>query len=256
MHILNIAGYKFIALSDLSGLRQSLQDEVNLSRLKGTILLSDEGINFSLAGLPDDVDTFMRNLKKEPLFADITFRKSYSDFIPFKHMRVKIRKEIITLRKPDIHPENCPAPDISPTELRRWLDEKRDITLLDTRNEYEVRFGTFENATQLGIDDFGEFPSVIDQIPRDKPVVMFCTGGIRCEKAALVMMDAGYSNIYQLKGGILNYFAEVGATHYNGECFVFDERIAVDASLKPTGTMQCLTCEGPVTTACAQCESL
>lgn len=247
MPILNIASYKFIALSDLSRRCSVLLEKTQLLSLKGTILLSSEGINLSLAGIEKNITEFIVFLKKDPLFIDMTFRESYSDFQPFKHMRVKIKQEIITLRQSDIHPENQAAPEISPIEFKKWMDEKRDITILDTRNDYEVKFGTFEKAQQLNLDEFGEFPAAINQVSREKPVVMFCTGGIRCEKAALVMLNAGYSNVYQLKGGILNYFAEVGAEHYAGECFVFDERVAVDATLNPTGTKQCPVCQGPIT---------
>lgn len=264
MQILNIASYKFIALTDLSERCSTFLEKATLLGLKGTILLSAEGININLAGLPEDIAEFIRFLHSDTLFSDMTFRESYSDFQPFKHMRVKIKQEIITLRQPDIHPENQTAPDISPEEFKKWLDEKRDMTILDTRNDYEVRFGTFENAQQLHLDDFGGFPAAIDQVSREKPVVMFCTGGIRCEKAALVMLNAGYSTVYQLQGGILNYFAKVGSDHYEGECFVFDERVAVDASLEPTGTKQCLLCQGPIvkqeemalsSTSCVTCES-
>ncbi len=246
MRMLNIASYKFIALDHLSERRDLFLEKTKALRLKGTILLSHEGINMNLAGAVEDIAAFREFLKKDVLFSEMTFRESYSETQPFKHMRVKIKQEIITLRQPDIHPENQTAPDITPLEFKKWMDEKRDITVLDTRNDYEVKFGTFESAQHLDLKDFGEFPAAIDQVSREKPVVMFCTGGIRCEKAALVMLNAGYSNVYQLKGGILNYFAEVGAEHYQGECFVFDERVAVNAALEPTGTRQCLSCQGPI----------
>ncbi len=264
MPILNIASYKFVALSDLSRRCSILLEKTHSLSIKGTILLSAEGMNLSLAGIEKNIVEFILFLKNDPLFRDMTFRESYSDFQPFKHMRVKIKEEIITLRQPDIHPENQAAPDISPTEFKKWMDEKRDITILDTRNDYEIKFGTFENATQLNLDEFGEFPAAMHQVPHEKPVVMFCTGGIRCEKAAWVLLNAGYSNVYQLKGGILNYFAEVGAEHYQGECFVFDERIAVDANLISSGTKQCVICQGPIRkqeqiasqSACQACASL
>jgi len=235
MQTVNIAGYKFVTLPDLSERRVLFQNEANHRSLKGTILLSAEGINVNLAGLSDDIDAFVRFLREDPLLTDMTFRQSYSKDMPFRRMQVKIRKEIITLRQPGIHPEQEEAPALLPQELKQWLDENRDMTLLDTRNEYEVKFGTFEKARHLQLNDFSEFPSAIDSLPKDKPVVMFCTGGIRCEKAALVMLKAGYSTVYQLKGGILNYFATVGGAHYAGDCFVFDERIAVNAKLEPTG---------------------
>ncbi len=232
--ILNIAGYKFISLSKLPEWRSILLEKTSELALKGTILLSKEGINITLAGLPGEVRAFIQFLQDTESFSDMTFRESYSDARPFKRMYVKIKQEIITLRQPAIHPEQKAAPDISPKELKQWLDEKRDITLVDTRNDYEIEYGTFKNAQNLHLEDFGEFPAVVNQVSRDKPIVMFCTGGIRCEKAAWVMLNAGYTNVYQLRGGILNYFAEVGRDHYEGECFVFDERVAVDTNLKPT----------------------
>jgi len=230
MRVLNIAGYKFITLSNLPQRQSVLLEKTTALELKGTILLTPEGININLAGIPHQLAEFVDFLRKDSLFSDMTFRETNSHFQPFQRMCVKIKKEVITLRQPDIRPENQTAPDISPTEFKKWLDEKRDITILDTRNDYEVKLGTFENAQHLDLEDFSEFPAAINQISREKPIVMFCTGGIRCEKAALVMLKAGYSNVYQLKGGILNYFAEVGAEHYEGECFVFDERITINAN--------------------------
>ncbi len=246
MQILNIAGYKFIQLTQLPALRDSLFDQANRLNLKGTILLSVEGINLSLAGEPESLAHFVQGLKSHTHFSDLSFRESYSTYQPFKRMRVKIKKEIITLREPNVDPINKKAPVLSPQEFKQWLDEKRDITLLDTRNDYEMRFGTFENAKNLALTHFGKLPDKLDHISRHKPVVMFCTGGIRCEKAALLMLNAGYEHVYQLQGGILNYFAEVGGSHYVGECFVFDSRVAVNANLATTDTKQCRICQGPM----------
>lgn len=247
--ILNIAGYKFITLTELPALQADWQIKATALNLKGTILLSTEGVNISLAGPPDVVHSFVAYISQDDRFSDMTFRESYSAFQPFHHMKVKMKKEIITLRQPDVRPEEvCRAPAVSPQEFKHWLDEKRDITVLDTRNDYEFRFGTFEGAQNLHLDDFGDFPEAVEKIENSKPIVMFCTGGVRCEKAALVLLNKGFSNVYQLDGGILNYFAEVGGSHYSGECFVFDQRVAVDASLQPTGTVQCRVCQGPVKT--------
>lgn len=248
MQILNIAGYKFISLShDIHALREQLFTRANELAIKGTILLSHEGINLNLAGIPSAITTFKNYLKDQALFADLSFHETYSAHLPFKVLKVKIKKEIITIKQPEACPLASRAPSISPHELKQWLDEKRDITLLDTRNDYEVRFGTFAGALNLHLKDFGEFPKALDQVDKNKPVVMFCTGGIRCEKAAVYMLNKGHTDIYQLDGGILGYFAQVGGAHYDGECFVFDERIAVDAELKDTDTLQCRVCQGPVT---------
>jgi len=227
MHIENIAGYKFIPLNDLDALRQDLMHCCSENNLKGTILLSNEGINIFLAGTPTEIATFKKHLAADDRFADISFRISYSTFTPFKRLKIKCKKEIITMRRPEIKPTEQRAKNLSPNELKKWLDEKRDITLLDTRNIFEISHGTFENAVDLQLKDFSEFPEAANQVVGNKPVVMFCTGGIRCEKAALHMQNLGYPDVYQLDGGILNYFEQIGSAHYRGGCFVFDERIAL-----------------------------
>lgn len=247
MQILHIAGYKFISIRDKEALRKILLDLSTDLGLKGTILLSEEGINISLSGTSETISSFLVSLKADPRFSDMTFHETYTDTHPFQYLKVKLKNEIITLRKPEVDAVAKRAPSISPTVFKQWLDEKRDITLLDTRNDYEVRFGTFTNAVNLQLADFGELPAAIDTLNHDKPIVMFCTGGIRCEKAALYLLNNGYSAVYQLDGGILGYFANVGGEHYEGDCFVFDERISVDCTLQPTATVQCKNCQGPVT---------
>lgn len=233
MQLLNIAGYKFTTLSELPELRERLLAECRQLDLHGTILLSVEGINVSLVGLPERVETFKASLKQSPHFFDMTFRESVSAVPSFNRLKVKIKDEIIRMSRPEIRAEKVQAPHLSPVELKQWLDENRDVTILDTRNDYEVEFGTFDKAIHLNIKDFGEFPAAAEeQVAKDKPIVMFCTGGIRCEKAALHLLNAGYQDVYQLDGGILNYFSEVGGAHYQGDCFVFDQRIAVDPNLQ------------------------
>jgi UPF0176 protein len=232
MQILNIAGYKFVTLSDLPGLRSKLLEQCRLLQLKGTILLSVEGINVTLAGTCRFIEIFKNFLKDYSFFKDLSFRESYSACQPFKRMKVKIKKEIITMRCREIQPEQQTAQHLSPEELKQWLDEKRAITLLDTRNGYEIEFGTFTDAMHFDLDDFSEFPKASEKLTRDKPIVMFCTGGIRCEKAGAYLLQAGFSEIYQLDGGILNYFAKIGSAHYQGECFVFDERVALNFELQ------------------------
>jgi UPF0176 protein len=247
MQIINIAGYKFIPLNQISVLRERLLNHCTVLGCKGTILLSAEGININLAGLPESIAAIKEFLRQDERFADLTYRESFSRQQPFNFMKVKIKKEIITLGVAEVKPTEQRAPGITPTQLKNWLDEQRDITLLDTRNGYEVRFGTFNNAMHCNLSDFGDFPEYVATLPKEKTVVMFCTGGIRCEKAALHLLNAGFPEVLQLEGGILNYFAEVGGEHYHGECFVFDQRIAVNANLAETGTAQCLVCQGPVT---------
>lgn len=229
MTILNIATYQFITLTGLHTLRERFFQQCQLLALKGTILLSEEGINLSLSGPIENINQFKLFLKSDERFADFEFRESYSDTLSFKRLKVKIKKEMITMNYPDLSPEQNRAPTISPELLKQWLDEKRDVMLLDTRNDFEVKYGTFAGAVHLKLKNFSEFPSAIKSLYSNQPIVMFCTGGIRCEKAALAMIDAGFSEVYQLEGGILNYFAKVGGTHYQGECFVFDERVTVKA---------------------------
>jgi UPF0176 protein len=253
MSITNIAGYKFIQLSDLAVLRLDLLAYCIQSKLKGTILLSLEGLNVNLAGISADIEAFKKLLFSHDPFADMTFRESSSAVQPFKWMKVKIRKEIITMRRSEVRPETQRAASISPNTLKQWLDEKREITLLDTRNDYEVRFGTFKNAQHFQLRDFSHFPEAASELSTQAPIVMFCTGGIRCEKAALHLQNAGNTEVFQLEGGILNYFSEVGGSHYQGECFVFDQRISVDTQLQETGTRQCLHCYGPITRGQAAC---
>ncbi|TAK75045.1 MAG: sulfurtransferase, partial [Gammaproteobacteria bacterium] len=184
------------------------------------------------AGEIDNIAAFQAYLKEDTRFADITFRESYSATQSFQRLKVKIKKEIITLRQPEINPVEGRAPAIAPETLKQWLDEKRDITILDTRNEYEVEMGAFKGAVNLHINHFVEFPQAVTAIERDKPVVMYCTGGIRCEKAALYMKSQGFSEVYQLDGGILNYFNRVGGAHYEGGCFVFDERVLLEPEVR------------------------
>jgi UPF0176 protein len=154
---------------------------------------------------------------------------------PFRRMRVKIKREIIAFGVAGIAPGCYTSPRLSARELKQWLDEGRPVTLLDTRNNFEVQTGSFRNALPIGIDDFRDFPAAVYQLPdelKQQPVVTFCTGGIRCEKAAPYLERAGFENVYQLDGGILKYFEECGAAHFEGKCFVFDERVALDASLQ------------------------
>lgn len=244
--IITIAGYQFSPLTELPSLRIMLLEKCQALALCGTILLSTEGININLAGSQENIAAFKTFLKKDARFFDISFHEGEAHFQPYHLMLVKIKKEIITMRIPDIQPEITSAPTITPQELKQWLDEKRDITLLDTRNNYEVKFGTFKNAINSNIENFSEFSKVAETLNPDKPIVMFCTGGIRCEKAALYLIKEGFEQVFQLQKGILNYLKEVGDAYYEGECFVFDQRIAVNAKLEVTGTQQCKVCQSPI----------
>lgn len=232
MQIHHIASYKFIVLDQLVERQAALRDQCIVLGLKGTILLGKEGINLSLSGEPGAILKFKQYLQQDSCFGEMSYRESFSDEQPFKRLKVKIKKEIITLRSPLACPEMGRAPAISPQEFKKWQDECRDMVVLDTRNDYEVQLGTFNQAVNLHLNEFTEFLKAAEQLPREKPIVMFCTGGIRCEKAALHLLGSGFKEVYQLDGGILNYFKEVGGAHFSGDCFIFDERIALDSNLQ------------------------
>lgn len=221
MQILNIAGYKFITLNELEHLQACFLQKCTALNLRGTMLFSKEGINISLAGLVDNVRAFQAYLHTYAMFADMSFHETYSTTYPFQQLKIKVKKEIITMRQPNVDATVTRAPSLSAQELKQWLDEKRDIVLLDTRNAFEVQYGTFNGAVNLHLNDFSSLPNALANLPRNKPIVMFCTGGIRCEKAALYMLNNGFPEVYQLDGGILGYFAKVGHAHYTGTCFVF-----------------------------------
>ncbi len=247
--IVNISTYKFVALKNLEKYKEYFLMLCKHIGLLGTILLSEEGINIMVAGTREQIDIFSRELRKDSCFADIVFKESLSNFVPFKRMRVRIKQEIITMGVPSVDRVNSTGKHIKPLEFKRWLDEGRDVVVLDTRNDYEVEFGTFKNAIDPKIDNFQEFPDFVDTLDpelKDKPVVMFCTGGVRCEKASIMMEQKGYKYVYQIDGGILKYFEEAGGEHWEGDCFVFDERIALNKKLEATGAAQCHVCGFPV----------
>ncbi|WP_445145504.1 sulfurtransferase [Dyella sp. Tek66A03] len=241
MLIINLSAYRFVSLDDLPALRERVLERCESLALKGTILLAPEGINLFLAGPREPIDAFMDWLRSDPRFAGLEPKESISDDVPFGRMRVRLKKEIITMRMPAIRPEGTRAPAVAPSTLQRWLaqgrdDDGREVVLLDTRNDYETDVGLFESAVDYRLSSFTDFPEAIaaDRARfENKTVVSYCTGGIRCEKAALHMQDIGIGNVYQLEGGILKYFEETDGTHWRGDCFVFDERGAVDKDLAP-----------------------
>ena len=247
--ITNIAGYRFIDLDDRDDLRQPFRDITAELGLKGTILLSKNGINFFLAGTQKSIDGYISYLNEDKRFQDIPLHISYTNYQPFRRMLVRLKKEIIALGIDEIRPAEHTGQFIEPKEFKKWLDEEREVIELDTRNDYELRLGTFENAIDLDIKSFRQFPEAIKKLKRDKstPVVMFCTGGIRCEKASVVMENKGWENVYQIKGGILGYFKETGGAHWNGDCFVFDQRVSIGKDLIETEHEMCFACREPLT---------
>ena len=251
----NIAAYKFITFDDTAEKRPAFRARCEELHLKGTILLTPEGINLFLAGLRPQINAFLAWLRADARFADIAVKESYSRKQPFNRMLVKLKAEIITMKHPLIKPEEGRAPAVAPATLKRWLDRGHDdagkpVVMLDTRNAFEVDVGTFTDTVDYRITKFTEFPDVIAAHKEDfagKTIVTFCTGGIRCEKAAIHMQNVGFDNVYQLEGGILKYFEEVGGAHYTGDCFVFDYRTALSPELKETDVAQCYACRAVVT---------
>jgi UPF0176 protein len=218
-----------------------LRAQAERRQLLGTILVANEGINLVLAGPHDPTDEFARWLSGDPRFAGIVVKRSISEATPFARLKVRSRKEIISFRREGCSPLEGRAPALAPADLARWLDQGHDdsgrrVVLLDTRNREEVRHGTFAGALTLPIDRFTDLPDAVAQRRddlADATVVSFCTGGVRCEKAALWMQANGLGPVWQLDGGILGYFEHVGDYGYEGSCFVFDERLALDPSLRP-----------------------
>ena len=244
----NIAGYRFIDLPDRDELRTPFTEICLELELKGTVLLSPNGINFFVAGTHEAVEQYVSFLETDNRFQDIPLHISYSEYQPFKRMLVRLKNEIISLGMDEIRPSERTGQYIQPKEFKKWLDEGKEIIILDTRNDYELRVGTFENAIDLDIKSFREFPEASKKLDQDKttPVVMFCTGGIRCEKASVVMENQGWENVYQIKGGILGYFKECGGAHWNGDCFVFDKRVAVNPELEESDHVLCFECRNPL----------
>ena len=240
-HIINIAAYKFVSLDHLEERRAALLERTQAQALKGTILLTPEGINLFLAGTQENIDQFLVWLRQDPAFTNIEVKYSISSDVPFKKMLIKIKREIIRMNHPTIRPEAGRAPAVDAQTAARWITEGHDdagrpVVLLDTRNDFEVDAGTFEGAIDWRLTKFTEFPQAVldhkDELA-GKTIISFCTGGIRCEKAAIYMGEVGVENVYQLEGGILKYFEETGGIGYRGNCFVFDERRTLDPTLQP-----------------------
>ncbi|MES2634657.1 MAG: sulfurtransferase [Pseudomonadota bacterium] len=239
-NILNISAYLFVGISDPQVLREQLLQQARHSRLLGTVLLATEGINLFLAGEADGVRGFLAWLRSDERFAAIEAKESWSEDYPFRKLLVKVKSEIIRMNHPAIQPSQGRAPAVDAQTAKRWLaqghdDEGRPVVTLDTRNGFEVDHGTFEGAIDWRLHKFSDFPAALDAHKAQlegKTIVSFCTGGIRCEKAAIYMREAGLQNVWQLDGGILKYFEETGGAHFKGSCFVFDERRALDAGLE------------------------
>ena len=237
--VLNISAYLFTPLHDTQDLRLACLNQAQALHLKGTILIAEEGINLFLAGPPQDVRAFVKWLQQDSRFASVQPKDSWSAHQPFQKLLVKVKNEIIRMNHPTIQPQHGRAPAVPAATVKRWLDQGHDddgrpVVTLDTRNDFEVDAGAFAGAIDWRLTKFSEFPEAaaahLHEL-KDKTVVSYCTGGIRCEKAAIYLRELGLEQVYQLEGGILKYFEEVGSAHYQGDCFVFDERRGVHPDL-------------------------
>lgn len=259
--ITNIAGYEFSTIDDVEKVFESAQAICNETHIKGNIFISPEGINLGLASTQNDIEYFLQKLDCLCGLNNLLLNTTYSDYIPFKRLLIKIRSELVpTQPLPSDHPSSSiskpllknigpleqNANYISNDKLKEWLDAGKDITLLDMRNEFEVNLGSFENATHLAIRNFRDIiqlESEINELPKDKPLVTFCTGGIRCEKGANILANNGFDQVFQLEGGIIKYIEKYKDQHWRGECFVFDDRVCLDTDLQPSNTKICRHCQ-------------
>jgi UPF0176 protein len=255
--------YKFAVVSEqrVPELREYLEKTCDELKILGLLLVSKEGINGTIAGSFDSVNKFKELVQKIPEYGIIQFKDSKSDFAPFKRLKIVIRDEIVTLDRPDIIPTQSVNHHLSPKEWHEQLSKNDDYVLIDTRNTYEVEIGKFKGAIDPETIQFTEFPKFVKKqnYPKDKKILMYCTGGIRCEKALVYMQQEGYENVYQLDGGILNYLQEYGSEgHWEGDCFIFDHRVALNGNLEPSKTYSlCPHCGNPgkEEIKCTKCNS-
>jgi UPF0176 protein len=246
--------YRFLDLQDPETFRDQLKELCDAEGLLGTMLVASEGFNGTLAGSEASVRTVMNWIRSRfGIEEELDARWTDADVAPFRKMRVKVKKEIVTLGRPDILPHKGAGQHV---DAKRWneLISDPNVLVIDTRNHYEVEVGTFPGAIDPGNDSFREFPEFAKELAAestDRPLAMFCTGGIRCEKATALMLELGFNDVYHLQGGILNYLTEVDAEQnkWHGECFVFDTRVAVDRDLAEGGYVQCHACRRPLSTA-------
>lgn len=242
--------YKFVKLPDFAEKREPLLSYCNAQGIKGTILLAAEGINGTIAGSRQAIESVLSFLRSDPRLVDLEHKESCADSGPFERMKVRLKQEIVTLGLPEIDPSEQVGSYVSPEEWNQLICDP-EVTVIDTRNDYEVTIGTFSRAQNPKTDSFRQFPDYIRNHldpSQHKKVALFCTGGIRCEKATSYMLAQGFQEVYHLKGGILKYLEEVPAQEslWQGECFVFDQRVAVREGLARGNHEMCLSCGHPI----------
>jgi UPF0176 protein len=242
--------YRFVRLEDFRDLRDPLLECMQRNDVRGTLLLAEEGINGTISGSRAGIDAVVGWLQSDPRLADLEYKESFHEEHPFLRTKVKLKREIVTMGVEGIDPNRTVGTYLTPEEWNQVIADPETL-VIDTRNQYEYEVGTFENAVNPETDSFREFPDYVKQNldpSRHRKVAMFCTGGIRCEKATGFMKELGFEEVYHLKGGILKYLEEMPAEHslWRGECFVFDERVTVDHDLRPGGYDQCHACRRPI----------
>lgn len=244
------AFYKFVSIADTAALRETLLARVRESDIMGTILVAHEGINATIAGSDEHIRSFLAWLRSDPRFADLVSKESYADEMPFRRFKVRLKREIVTLRQPEADPTKRVGTYVKPEDWNALVSDP-DVIVVDTRNTYEVGVGTFKNAVDPGTRSFGEFPGFVTKNldpTKHRRVAMFCTGGIRCEKASAYMLAQGFPEVYHLEGGILKYLETVPPEQslWEGECFVFDRRVALEHGVRPGSHVMCWECGSPI----------
>ncbi len=242
--------YKFVALPDYQDLREPLIAECAAAGIKGTLLLASEGINGTVAGSREGIDQVLNFLKKDPRLVDLSHKESFDEAMPFYRMKVKLKREIVTMGVEGIDPRQVVGTYVAPKDWNALIADP-DVVVVDTRNDYEYELGSFEGALNPDTKSFREFPQyVADNMnpEKQKKVAMFCTGGIRCEKSTAYMKEQGFEEVYHLHGGILQYLEDVPQSEsmWNGECYVFDNRVSVDHDLIPGSYDLCHGCREPI----------
>ncbi len=242
--------YRFVTLDDYRDLREPLLDVCNSAGVRGTLLLAAEGINGTIAGTRDGIDRVLAWLREDPRLAGLEHRESRDESVPFHRMKVKLKREIVTMGIEGIDPNRVVGTYVDPTDWNRLVEDP-EVTLIDARNDYEHAIGSFRGAIDPGTRSFREFPAwVRDNLDpaRHRKVAMFCTGGIRCEKASAFLLEQGFDAVFHLRGGILGYLEQVPEEQstWEGECFVFDNRVAVTQRLEKGSYDQCYACRHPV----------
>ena len=242
--------YKFTRLDDFEEIQLPLRSFLDSLSVKGTLLLAREGINGTISGTKVSLEKVLDYLQSDPRFLDLEFKFSYSKKIPFKRLKVKLKKEIVTMGLTEIDPTHSAGTYVKPKDWNELINDP-DVVLIDTRNNYEYEIGSFKGAINPNTETFREFPSftknTLEQY-RDKKIAMFCTGGIRCEKSTAYLKEQGFEEVYHLEGGILKYLEEVPEENslWQGDCFVFDERVTVDHQLQPGDYELCSGCRMPI----------